>query len=354
VPGPFNPAYDQLSSALAEGFLAYADDNFFRSTAIIARMFEEAERTDEARFIAANIITSDNPNAGVFGPTDPVTQDSVSIISTAAFPWSWYVCSIQLDYQTLRLNQGRNLRLNLVATQLQNGLASIVKNASLDFGQSVGLSQPAGVKGRNFGTGQNAFSIIDASDDGTVVNVYGGISRQGAGAYPFWSGYDIRTLAQNSIGTASNNPAWKYFTNLYQGCSIGDQAPTDVFSTRAGVAAYMNIQAPNQRVSPGDEMQIGFSAAFLFNAYMFGDDYVYFPQNNGTPPGNGANFYALNIGHTHCYYAGKKGFDFIPWMDSQQGAVTKIARYIMLTQLLSTQPRLNGQLLFLNDITTIV
>lgn len=347
--GSLNAAYDQLSGALSEGFLDYADDSFFKSNAILARGWEEAVQVDPSRFLAADIISSDNANAGVFGPYDSITQDPQSIISTATYQWSWYTCSVQLDYQTLRSVQGRNQRLNIVATQLQTGLASIAKNIDIDLGQSTGTTNPTGVKGRNLGTGFNALSVIDASDDGTVTGTYGSISRT---TFTNWKGYNIRSLTQNNIGSSTtNNPLWKYFANLYQGASIGQEAPTDVFTTKGGVAGYMYIQAGNQRLSPGDTMQLGFGGAMLFNALMSADDYLFAPTNNaGTS--TGANYYAINMGHTHFFFFGKKGFDFIDWIDSQQ-VVSKIARYVTVLQLASTEPRLNGQMLFLNDITSI-
>lgn len=318
----------------------------------MARGFQEAVAVDPGRFLAADIISSDNANAGVFGPYDSITQDPQSIISTAAYQWSWYTCSVQLDYQTLKSVQGRNQRLNIVATQLQTGLASIAKNADIDLGQSTGTSNPTGVKGRNLGSGFNALSVIDASDDGTVTNTYGAISRTGSGSFANWQGYNIRTLTQNNIGSSTtNNPAWKYFANLIQGTSIGQESPTDVFTTRSGVGAYMFVQAANQRVSPGDTMQLGFSGAMLFNSLMSGDDYLFAPTNNAGSS-TGANYYALNMGHTHLFYFGKKGFDFIDWIDSQQ-VVSKICRYVTMFQFASTEPRLNGQMLFLNNLSSL-
>lgn len=350
MPGSLNTAYDQLSGALAEGFLDYADDSTFKSNAILARGWEEAVQVDPSRFLAADIISGDNANAGVFGPYDAIVQDPQSIISTAAFQWSWYTCSVQLDYQTLRSVQGRNQRLNIVATQLQTGLASIAKNMDIDLGN---YAPSAGAKGRNLGTGFNAISVIEASDAGALNNTYGAISRTGSGSLASWqgnvTGNSGSTLTNANIGAAANDPAWKWFTILYNTCSIGQEAPTDVFCVKQGIAAYMNVQAANQRVSPGDTMQIGFGGAMLFNALVSADDYMFFPVNGAN---SGVLYCAINMGHTHFFYFGKKGFDFIDWIDSQQ-VVSKIARYVTMMQFASTEPRLNGQLWNINQLQNL-
>ena len=344
--GSLNTAYDQLSGALAEGFLDYADDSTFKSNAILARGWEEAVQVDPSRFLAADIISGDNANAGVFGPYDTILQDPQSIISTAAFQWSWYTCSVQLDYQTLRSVQGRNQRLNIVATQLQTGLASVAKNMDIDLGN---YAPSAGTKGRNLGTGFNALSVIEASDDGTLDVTYGAISRTGAGSLATWQGQVLKTLTSGNIGTSTNDPAWKWYAQAYNNCSIGQEAPTDVFTVKQGISSYMYVQAANQRVSPGDTMQIGFGGAMLFDALMSADDYMFYPTQSTS---NGANYYLINMGHTHFFYFGKKGFDFIDWIDSQQ-VVSKIARYVTMMQFASTEPRLNGQLLNINWLTNL-
>jgi hypothetical protein len=347
LPGNFNSAYDQLSAVLAEEFVPYADDSFFKAAAIIARAWEEAEQRSPGRYLAADIISSDNANAGVFGPYDIIPQDPQAILSTATFPWSWSTCSIQGDYQTLRSVQGSNVRLDWVATQLQTGLASVAKNVNIDMGNTALL----GGKGRNLGTGINWLSVIDAADNGVNVNTYGSISRTGTGSFANWQGQSIgnvaATLPNSGIGSASNDPAWKWFAQIHTACALGQEGVTDWFTTKNGVSSYMNVQAANQRVSPGDVAEIGFADAFLFNAPMCGDDYLYNP-NNGT--NIGCNYYGINMGHTHLFYFGKKGYDYIDWMFTNQ-AISKVARYVTMGQLASTESRLNG---ILNNINALI
>ncbi len=334
---------------LAETFLEYADDSFFKSAAVVSRGWEESVRVDPGRYLAFDIISSDNQNAGVFGPFDVIPQDPQAILSTGNQQWSWYTCSIQMDYQTLASAQGRNQRLKPVATQLQTGLASIAKNLDIDLTNTSAL----GGKGRNLGTGVNALSVIDACDNGTNTNNYCGITRTGAGSFANWQGQNIGSastpLALSGLGNATNDPAWKWYAQIFTLCTIGDQGPTDVVTSKSGVSSYMNVQAANQRVSPGDSAEIGFADAFLFNAAMYGDDYLYFPTNSGSI---GCNYYLLNMGHTSFFYFGKKGYDFIDWMDTQN-VIAKVCRYVTMLAFVATEPRLNGALQNINALINL-
>lgn len=306
---------------------------------VFNRSWETAQKVDPSRYLAANILTSKNANAGAFGSYDTVKQDPQTIISTAAWPWSWYVVSVNLSYQEVRSIQGPNERTNLVSTQLQNAIGSI--------SDTMGTDLTSLAKGNNFGTGYNSLGILEAADDSTNVATYGGISRT---AFTNWKAFAI-FLATTGIGNTTNDASWQLFTRLYVGASVGAEAPTVVFSSKDGIAAYMFLQGAtgnngmNQmRVAPMDEANLGFSGAMLYRAEMVADDHIANVSGTGGGAGKtGCLYAAINENHTMFYYFGKKGFDYIPFVD-QQGVVGRIARYVTVEQYASTQPRLNGQL----------
>jgi hypothetical protein len=101
-----------------------------------------------------------------------------------------------------------------------------------------------------------------------------------------------------------------------------------------------------QRLSPGDIANVGFSGAKLFNADVMADDHIYNPINGAYV---GANFFEINTKHTRFYYYGDKGFDFVPWSDAAS-VIAKLARYITSFQFCSSQPRTGGQLLNVNAV----
>jgi hypothetical protein len=249
-----------------------------------------------------------------------------------------------MSYQQLRSIQGKNQRVDLIKAQVAAGIQAISQAAGTD------LCNTPSNKGKNFGTGYNGLGITEAADNGTIVNVYGGISRTGAGSFANWPGQGpIGSLLLTGLGNVTNDPTWILFANLYNACSIGVEAPTCVYTHKKGVAAYMWLQQTLQRVAPMDTANIGFGGAMLFDADMLADDHIALLINSGK---FGINFYAINDNHTNFYYFGKKGFDYLDWIDSKD-VIGRVARYVTVFQYLSTQPRLNGTIQNVNTLDNL-
>jgi hypothetical protein len=340
--------YDQLSAALAETFREYVDDNVFISNMVFQRGWQDAEKVDQGRFLSLPIQTGKNQTAQSFGSYDEVNSSPQSTLSVAAFPWSFYQAAVMLDYQTLSLNRGPNTRVNLIAQQLQTAIASLSDVCGQDLCQYGSGSPPLGAKAPGTANAQPAFGIVEATDDGTVVNSYGNITRTGAGSFANWAGNDIRRLTQAGIGTATNDAPPSLFYALYNNSTQGMQVPTELYTSKQGVASYMFALQAQQRLSPGDIANVGFAGAKLFAADVIADDHII--NVPGTVATNlGANYFAINRNHTRFFYFGEKGFDFVPWVDAQT-VIAKICRYVTSFQFCSSQPRTGGQLLNVNVV----
>lgn len=310
---------------------------------VFQRGWEEAVEVDAGRFLAVNILTGKNTNAMNFGQYDIVKTDPQTIISTATFPWSFYVVSVIMDYQTLRINQkNKNLRADQVAAQLEDAVGSLADLCGLDL--TSNLKQVGGV------TGQPALGIVEATDNGTITNNYGNILRTGGGSFANWKGYVNASLTTGNIGTATNDAPLSKFYDVYTQCHQGSQAPTDIFSTKQGLAAYAFALQSQQRFGSMDIANAGFAGIGLFSATMWADDHIPQVVNSSN---FGANFYFINKYKTKFFYFGKKGFDFIDWVDSPNGMVAKQARYATVFQYCSSQPRTGGQLQNVNSIQNL-
>ena len=342
--------YDQLSAALAETFREYVDDNVFISNMVFQRGWQDAEKVDQGRFLSLPILTGLNQTAQSFGAYDEVNSSPQQELSVAAFPWSFYQAAVMLDYQTLSLNRGPNTRVNLIAQQLQTAIASLANVCGQDLCQYAGGTPTFGSKAAATPNAQSAYGIIEATDDGTVVNSYGNINRTGALSFINWAGNRIAKLGQAGIGTAANDAPPSLFYALYNNCTQGLQTPTEVYTARQGVASYMFSLQAQQRLSPGDIANVGFAGAKLFAADVIADDHLLLGAGSG---GNttalAANFFAVNRNHTRFFYFGEKGFDFVPWVDAQT-VIAKICRYVTAFQFCSSQPRTGGQLLNVNVV----
>lgn len=335
----YNAAYDQLSGSMAEVFLHSVDDNVFVSNLVFQNSWDEAEQVDEGRTLNLDLLVGKNQTATAFGQNDEINSAPQTILSVASFPWPFYVVSVAMDYQTLKINRGRNMRVKLVAVQIQAGIGSLADVCGIDICNAT--KSPATQNGIN------SLGIVEATDDGTLINLYGNILRTGAGSLATWQGNDNRSLLVSGIGNATNDASGNQalFYDVYTRATQGAEPPTDGYTSKAGISAYMFIQTPIQRVAPMDVANVGMGGANLFSCILLADEHIVPPFNSTKV---GCNYYLLNRRHTKFRYMGEKGFEFFPWVDLPN-RVAKVARYVTCFQFASSQPRTGGQILNINS-----
>lgn len=338
-----NAQYDQLSVTLAETFREVVDDNIFQSNTVFEKNWEVAEKVSPGRFFAVPILVTKNQSATSFGMYDEIPATPQQPFSAATYPWSFYVVSIMLSYPELATNKGVNQRVDLVAGQLETAIGSLADIV----GNDICVFSPKGPQTLN---AFPALGIVEATDDGTVVNLYGNILRTGAGSFVNWQGNDVRKLLFAGIGTAANDPPISQFYNLYNQCVQGFQVPTEIYTSKQGVASYMYSLQGQQRFASGDVANAGFAGAALFGSILLADDHI---PNVANGANIGCNYYAINKRHTRFFYFDRKGVEFIDWVDSPSGALAKMARYVMSFQYASSQPRTGGQLLNVNSLANL-
>jgi hypothetical protein len=332
--------FDQLAAELAESFVPYVSENVFQSARVIKAAWDAALKVDEGRYLALPLATDKNNTAQSFGQYDVLASGPQSLWSVAAFPWSFYQAAVTLDYITLKLVRGPNMRIDNLTGQVQMAIASL---SDLIDGDLCSLT-----KGASTQAAQPAYGIIEASDNGQLYNVYGNIARTGTNSFGNWQG-EVISLPPSQLGNAINDFNRGTAFRNYAACSVGDATPTDVFSTQQGVASYMYGMDSMLRVSPGDSANPYLGNPNMLGARVTGDNHIATITNNGHL---GYNYYFLNMNHTRMYYFGEKGFDFVPWIDTP-GILSKTARYIIAFQLASDQPRLNGWMGPFNDILNL-
>ena len=342
---PFAPNanLDQFAVSLAEEFRQVVDDNVFLSNTVMQDNWPDAEERDPGRWLAVPILTAKNSNAIAFGQYDVVPAAAQTILSAATFPWSFYVSSINLSWQELRMIQGSNMRVDLVAAQLETAIASM--------NDLMGNDLCTLTKGAHTANGVNSLGIVEATDNGTLINNYGNILRTGANSFANWQGNVISKYVLAGLGTSANDPSPGAFYNAYTACTQGRQSPTDVYTTKQGIATGMNMLQPQQRLAPGDVANPGYGGFALFGAWVKADDHIVAPTYTTYI---GANYYFLNRHHTHLYYMGpRKGSEFIPWTNNADGSIAQTCRYVIGFQYASSQCRTGGALQNLNVLANL-
>lgn len=338
--GPTIGGYDQESAMIAESFVPYVTDNVFQSNRTTKVAWDSALRVDEGRFLALPLATAKNQTAQSFGQYDTLASGPQSLLAVAAFPWSWYQAAVTIDYQTLRLVRGPNMRVDNLTFQVQMAIASLA--------DLIGNDICSLTKGPNSQTGIPALGIVEASDNGTNYNVYGNIARMGTNAFTNWQG-QCTFLATSGLGNASNDAARSQLLRVFTACSIGDATPTHIFCNQQAVSSYMFTLDSQIRVSPGDSANPYLGNPHLLGAEVVGDNHI-------APVTSGANigydFYYLNMNHTRMFYFGYKGFDYVPWIDTPN-VLSKTSRYVTAFQFASDEPRLNGTYGPVNDLANL-
>jgi hypothetical protein len=334
--------YDQNESILAESFAPYVSDAVFIGNRIVAVMWGNAQRHDEGRFLALPILTAKNDTAESFGQYDTLSSGPQSLYSVASMPWSWYQTAVSLDYITVKLVRGPNMRVDNLTTQIETAIGSIT--------DLLGQDTCSQTKGRSTTHGVPLTGIFEACDNGSTYDVYANIARLGTNSFANWQGQVI-ALSQSNLGTATNDAARSQILRNMAACVVGDAAPTHIFGHQQAVSSYMFTMDSQVRVSPGDSANPFLGNPHLLSAEWVGDNH-FDTYTNAATGAIGYNFFYVNANHTKYRYFGEKGFDFVPWIDTPN-VLEKTCRYVIGLACASDNPRLNGYYGSVNDLLNL-
>jgi len=332
--------FDDLSTVLAESFSPYVSDAVFIGNRIVRVFWDNAERHDEGRFLAFPILTNKNNTAESFGQYDTLSSGPQSLCSVASMPWSWYQGAVSLDYITVKLVRGPNMRVDNLTTQIETAIGSLT--------DLLGTDTCSQTKGRSTQHGQPLTGIYEACDNGNTYDVYANIARLGTGSFAGWQG-NVIALSTAGIGTATNDASRGQILRNYAACVVGDASPTHMFGHQQVVASYMFTLDSMIRVSPGDSANPYVANPHMLGAQWIGDNH-FDTYANGTAVGY--NMFWVNANHTKYRYSAEKGFDFIPWIDTPN-VLEKTSRYVVGLACASDNPRLNGVYSNVNDLSNL-
>ena len=337
--------FDQMSAILAESFAPWVSDAVFQGNRVVRVMWDEAQRHDEGRFLAMPIDTAINDTAESFGQYDLLSSGPQSLYSVASMPWSWYQAAVSLDYITVKLVRGPNMRVNNLTVQIENAIGAITN--------LLGQDTCSTTKGRTTNHGNPLVGIPEACDNGVLYNVYANIARLGTNSFSNWQGQVI-ALSNSNIGTATNDAARSQILREYGACVVGDAAPTQVYAHQQAVSSYMFTMDSQVRLSPGDSANPYLGNPHILGAEVIGD--THFDTVASTAAGSSAigySMYFVNGNHTKYRYFGEKGFDFVPWIDTPN-ILEKTCRYVIGLACASDNPRLNGFYGAFNDLLNLL
>lgn len=336
--------YDDQSAILAEAFSPYVSDAVFIGNRVVKVMWDNAQRHDEGRFLAMPILTNKNNTAEAFGQYDTLSSGPQSLYSVASMPWSWYQTAVSLDYITVKLVRGPNMRVDNLTTQIETAIGSAT--------DLLGTDTCSTTKGRSTQHGQSLTGIYEACDNGNTYDVYANIARLGTGSFANWQG-NVISLTTGGIGTATNDASRGSILRNFAACTVGDATPTHIFGHQQAIASYMFTLDSMIRVSPGDSANPYTANPHLLGAVCIADNHFDTISGTGSNANSVAyNMFFVNANHTKYRYFGEKGFDFIPWIDTPN-VLQKTCRYVIGLACASDNPRLNGLYGPVNDLNNL-
>jgi len=332
--------FDQDSAILAESFAPYVSDAVFQGNRVVRVMWDNAQKHDEGRWLAFPILSNKNDTAESFGQYDTLSSGPQSLYSVASMPWSWYQAAVSLDYITVRLVRGPNMRVDNLTVQVETAIGSLT--------DLLGQDTCSTTKGRSTQRGNPLVGIPEACDNGQLYNVYANIARLGTNSFANWQG-NVISFSTGNLGTATNDLPRSQVLREYAACTVGDAAPTHVFGHQQIVASYMFSMDAQVRVSPGDSAN-----PYLGNPHTLGAQWIGDTHFDTIANGNnvGYDMYFVNGNHTKFRYFGEKGFDFVPWIDTPN-VLEKTCRYVIGLACASDNPRLNGFIGPCNDLANL-
>jgi hypothetical protein len=332
--------YDQASAILAESFAPYVSDAVFIGNRVVTVFWEHARKHDEGRFLAIPVLGQKNDTAEAFGQYDQLSSGPQSLYDVASMPWSWYQTAVSLDYITVKLVRGPNMRVDNLVVQQETAIGSIT--------DLLGQDTCSVTKGRSTQHGNNLVGIFEATDNGNTFDVYAQLARLGTGSLATWAGQVI-SLPNSGIGTASNDASRSQILRNMAACVVGDASPSHIMGRQQAVASYMFTMDSQVRVSPGDSANPYLGNPHLLAAVWVGDDHFDVYSNGSSL---GYNMFYVNADHLCYRYFGEKGFDFIPWIDTPN-VLEKTCRYVIGFACCSDNPRLTGWYGALNDLLNL-
>lgn len=332
--------YDQMESVLAEEFAPYVSDAVFIGNRVVKVLWDNAQKHSEGRFLSMPVLSNKNNTAESFGQYDTLSSGPQNLYSVASMPWSWYQAAVTLDYITVRLVRGPNMRVDNLSTQIETAIGSLT--------DIIGNDTCSTTKGRSAQRGLPLVGIYEACDNGNTFDVYANIARLGTGSFANWQGQVI-SLTTAGIGTATNDVSRAKVLRNWAACTVGDATPTHLFGHQQIVAGYMYSLDSMIRVSPGDSANPYTANPHLIGGQVIGDNHFDTVTNGSSL---GYNLFYVNANSTKYRYFGEKGFDFIPWIDTPN-VLQKTSRYVTGLACASDNPRLNGIYGPANDLNNL-
>jgi hypothetical protein len=280
-------ALDYLSAITQKRIIPFMVDQVTQTNTLMNLLIQNASFIDGGEYITQPIMTSLPTDAVVAYTGADILPNNFQVNEQGAvFDWKFYAISVDIVGQDEVKNDGVAAAINLVTTRM--------KEADIALRDRLGSD----LQGDGSADGGKAFLGLKAAvDDGSTVDVYGGVSRA---AFPVWKSY------VNSNGGVARALSIGLIDRAFQNTSMDSDTPNMLVGTRGIVTKFTQLLQPLQRFQSGEVAVAGYKNVFYRGYPLISDDHV-----QKTPV---EKLWGLNTKYLQMYF--KKG-RFFKWRPFQ-------------------------------------
>lgn len=297
--------YDQISSITEKKFLPKLVDNIFDSNPLLKRAKEKFyEKVDGGERIIVPLNYAQTTATGWYSGADTLSVTASEEISGCEYLWKQLYANIIISGVDERKNSGDAQILNLVKQKV------MIAEKTMADQLGTGL----------YSSGTNAKSIVGLGSILSTSNTVGGISQS---SYSWW---------QAQVDSTTTTLSLSAMQTLFNLCSIDNDSPTIIPTTRTVYNLYYGLLQPQQRFVDKSSASAGF-ATLMFN---------------GTPVivdshATAAALYMLNEKYLHLFVHKDCDFAFEPFQKPVNQDV-KLAKILWMGAFGSSNNRMHGLL----------
>jgi hypothetical protein len=229
--------YDQISAITQKKFIPKLVDNIFDSNPLLQRLKKKSyEKTDGGTSIMVPLNYAQATAGGWYSGADTLTTTDNDVMTAAEYQWKQIYKSISINRLDELKNSGDSAILKLVKNKVQIAEKSIMD----DMGTGL------------YSAGTDAKSIVGLRSIISTSNTVGGIAQ---GTYSWWQAQvDSTTTTLTLAAMQSRDNA----------CTIGNDGPSVIVTTRALYNSYYGLLQPQQRFMDSETAKGGFTS-LMFN-----------------------------------------------------------------------------------------
>lgn len=241
--------YTQVNAIASQYFVPKLYDNIFDSNPLLQRAKKKGwyEKIDGGTSIMVPLEYAQTTSSGWYSASDILLTQDNNNISAAEYQWKQAYANITITRKEELMNKGSK-------TQIVDLVKAKMKIAEKTLADKLGA-------GLYSDGSTDANSIVGLEAIISTSSTIGGISQT---TYSWWA-------AQVSTSTTLTMTGMQELWNL---CTVDNEQPTVIMTTRANYNRYYALLQPQQRFQDSETAKGGFSSIMFNGAPVITDSHV--------------------------------------------------------------------------------